>query len=211
VLVYLPVRDPPRPPKRPSLGDTGALVTRRDVLLPAALNAVIQYISFATTFGFMPILARQLGASQVALGLLVSLNIGVITIGNLFTASLLRRLSARNLVYAGFAVSALGIALAGGAGSLPAVFASQIIIGLGNGICYPILMGLSIERVEEERRSTAMGLHQAVYAIGMFAGPWLSGLLAVRIGLQPMFIATAVATLVAGVGLTSLLRSGRAG
>ena len=37
------------------------------------------------------------------------------------------------------------------------------------------------------KRATAMGLFQAVYAIGMFTGPWLSGILADAIGLQPMF------------------------
>jgi predicted MFS family arabinose efflux permease len=32
-----------------------------------------------------------------------------------------------------------------------------------------------------------MGLHQAVYGIGMFAGPFLSGALADWLGIQPMF------------------------
>ena len=60
-------------------------------------------------------------------------------------------------------------------------------------------MGLSIANVEEGERNTAMGLHQAVYGIGMFAGPWLSGLLAVPLGIQPMFAITAGAVL--GIGL----------
>jgi MFS transporter, DHA1 family, multidrug resistance protein len=57
-------------------------------------------------------------------------------------------------------------------------------------------MGMSIEHVEGSQRSTAMGLHQAVYAIGMFAGPWLSGILAKSLGLQPMFGITAVGVLI---------------
>ena len=40
-----------------------------------------------------------------------------------------------------------------------------------------------------------MGLHQAVYAIGMFAGPWLSGILADAMGIRPMFGVTAFACL----------------
>jgi predicted MFS family arabinose efflux permease len=48
-------------------------------------------------------------------------------------------------------------------------------------------MGMSIEKVDDSRRSTAMGLHQSVYAVGMFAGPWLSGILAKAMGIQPMF------------------------
>jgi MFS family permease len=59
-------------------------------------------------------------------------------------------------------------------------------------------MGMSIENVVEANRTTAMGLHQAVYAIGMFAGPGLSGVLADAIGIQPMFGVTAFGCLALG-------------
>jgi MFS family permease len=57
-------------------------------------------------------------------------------------------------------------------------------------------MGLSIRDVDDSERTTAMGLHQSVYALGMFAGPWLSGILADALGLRPMFGITAAACLV---------------
>jgi MFS family permease len=44
-----------------------------------------------------------------------------------------------------------------------------------------------------------MGLHQAVYAIGMFVGPWLSGIFANALGLRPMLGITAGMCLVLGV------------
>jgi DHA1 family multidrug resistance protein-like MFS transporter len=59
-------------------------------------------------------------------------------------------------------------------------------------------MGMSIVHVDEQERATAMGLHQAVYAIGMFAGPWLSGLLAEAIGIRAMFGVTAFFALILG-------------
>ncbi|MFZ5918539.1 MAG: MFS transporter [Chloroflexota bacterium] len=59
------------------------------------------------------------------------------------------------------------------------------------GISYPVLMGMSIRHVDDTERTTAMGLHQAVYAAGMFAGPWLSGILADAVGLRPMLGVTA--------------------
>jgi predicted MFS family arabinose efflux permease len=57
----------------------------------------------------------------------------------------------------------------------------------------------SIQHVQNADRSTAMGLHQAVYAIGMFAGPALSGVLAEVMGIQPMFAVTAVGCLLLGL------------
>jgi DHA1 family multidrug resistance protein-like MFS transporter len=67
------------------------------------------------------------------------------------------------------------------------------------GISYPVLMGMSIRCVEDAERTTAMGLHQAVYAIGMFGGPWVGGWLADAVGIRPMFGVTAFVTLTLGL------------
>ena len=32
-----------------------------------------------------------------------------------------------------------------------------------------------------------MGIHQAVYAMGMFAGPWIGGMLSDALGIRAMF------------------------
>jgi MFS family permease len=54
-----------------------------------------------------------------------------------------------------------------------------------------------------------MGLFQAVYAVGMFSGPWLSGILADVIGLQPMFGVIGVCCTAIGLFGTSKLRIDR--
>lgn len=207
LLVTLPVREPARAPKRPSLSATGALVTRRDVLLPAVLSAVGQYVSWATTFGFLPLLAEKLGASGQEQSLLVSLNLAISMAGNVITGAIVRRTGNAPLLYAGFVIAAAGVGLAALAQSMTIVFLAQILIGLGFGVSYPLCMGMSIQHVDEADRATAMGLHQAVYAIGMFAGPWLSGILANAWGIQPMFAVTAAACLALGLGITRVLEN----
>lgn len=192
ILVTLPVREQARAPKRPSPRSIGILITRRDVLLPALLSAVAQYVAWATTFGFVPVLARNLGANDMLQSALVSMNLALSMVGNLLLSTIVKRIGNLRLLYIGFALTCTGIVLAGTAGSLPVVFIAQALIGLGAGVSYPLLMGMSIEKVSDSERTTAMGLHQAVYAIGMFAGPWLSGILADSIGIQPMFMITGV-------------------
>jgi len=179
----------------------GALITRRDVLLPALLSAVSQYAAWAVPFGFLPILAEQLGATDMVQSGLVSLHIGVVTLGGLVAAGISRRFGARNLVYVGFVVLSAGIAVAALAPALPFVFVAQFCSGLAMGVSYPVLMGLSIRYVADEERTTAMGLHQAVYAIGMFAGPWFSGILADTLGLRPMLGLTSLGCLALGMFL----------
>jgi MFS family permease len=53
-----------------------------------------------------------------------------------------------------------------------------------------------------------MGFHQAVYAIGMFAGPWLSGILGDVVGIRPTFVVTGLVALGLGLLGTRLLNNG---
>jgi MFS family permease len=205
VLILLPARETRRPRRRPSVGSIGRLVTRRDVLLPAVLAAVSQYANWASTFGFVPILARQLGGTDTTQSVLVSMHIGMLFLGNLAATAIVGRIGARRLVILSFVFVLLGLGGAALASSLPLLFVAQFCIGLSQGIGYPVLMGMSIEHVVDAERTMAMGLHQAVYAIGMFTGPWLSGILSDAMGIQPMFGMTALACLVLGLAGTHWL------
>ncbi|MHB1296717.1 MAG: MFS transporter [Anaerolineae bacterium] len=210
VVIIAASPETPRTPKRPSLGSLGVLITRRDVLVPSLLALVSQYCYWATTFTFVPILADQLGASAGWQSALSSLNIGVMSLGNLVATAVVRRTGARPMIYLGFVASCLGTAGAALSPSLGMLLAAAFVLGLSQGVSYPVLMGMSIEQVRDEQRTTAMGLHQSVYAIGMFAGPWLSGILADAMGIRPMFGVTAAAVLVLGVLGTRFLGTRRA-
>jgi MFS family permease len=209
VALVLPAHEVRRAPKRPSVMAVGRLITRRDVLLPSLLAAVSQYANWAATFGFVPILAKELGATDVTQSLLSSLNIGVLTLGNLLATAIVKRLGAQRLVYLSFVLLSLGIGLAALAPSLVLLFAAQLFIGLSQGIVAPVLMGMSIRYVVEAERTTAMGLHQSVYAVGMFAGPAVSGVLAKALGIRPMFGVTAFFCLALGLFATRWLTEKR--
>ncbi|MCL4861827.1 MAG: MFS transporter [Caldilineaceae bacterium] len=208
LLVVLPAADSVQPPRRPSPGGLVTLVTRRDVLLPSLLSAVGQYVNWAVTFGFLPILARQLGASDVTQSMMTSISVVMVALGNLATTAVVRWLGAQRLSYLSFFMLFVGAGLAALTQSLWVVFVIQVLIGLGQGIGYPVLMGMSIQHVAGHERNTAMGLHQAVYAIGMFAGPWLSGMVAASWGLPAMFGVTAAGALLLGWWGTWWLREG---
>ena len=103
LLIAATTPEKPLPPRKPSVSGIGRLVTRRDVLLPSLLSAVAQYANWASTFGFLPILAKNLQASDVTVSTLVSLNIFLGLLGNLAATTLVRRMGARRLSYAAFA------------------------------------------------------------------------------------------------------------
>lgn len=206
LLVTLAVPEKRLPSKPPSLDRLGRLASRRDVLLPSLLSAVAQYVAWGVSFGFLPILAKQLGADAVTLSLFTTLNLICYTGGNLAATTAVRRFGAQRMAYLSFLAVFLGTMGAAFAPSLVALMATQICLGIAVGTAYPVLMGMSIVHVGEQERATAMGLHQAVYAIGMFTGPWLSGILAEVMGIRPMFGVTAFAVTLLGLLGTRTLR-----
>jgi DHA1 family multidrug resistance protein-like MFS transporter len=199
LIVILPTSENVRPPKRPSLAAIGRLILRPDVLTPSLLGAVNQYAVFATTYGFFPILAKNLGANNFFLGGMTAVSLAAMTAGNFSATGVLKKYRPTQLVAVSFVISLLGIGLAALANSLWMVLAAQVLTGLGGGIGYPILMGMSIQEVVDEERTTAMGVFQSVYAVGMFGGPWLSGILAGCFGIPSMLAVTAVGVCALGL------------
>ena len=199
ILLVLPAAETRRPVKAPTAAGIGRIITRKDVLLPSALSAVAHYVLMGVVYGFMPLLAKELGLGDSMVSNLTVVHLGVFLPSVLATAFLLRHFSARSLVVFSFVALALGAAGGAVAHSVVGLLAVQVLVGMGFGICYPILMGMSIEKVDASERATAMGLHQSIYSIGMFAGPWFSGILAVSLGMRSMFAVTGMAVLLVGV------------
>ncbi|MHB9034099.1 MAG: MFS transporter [Anaerolineae bacterium] len=200
-----------RPPKVPSFKTIGGIFIRKDVMLPTILATVSQYANWAAIFGFIPILAKNLGASDIIKSVMVSANVAVLIVGNLLAATLSRRIGDRRLIYITFALLALGLITCGLAQSLALLLVLQLLIGLSQGISAPLLMGMSIKQVLEEKRTTAMGIHQSIYAFGMFAGPAISGVLSKGMGIRLTLEVTGAAVLVVGVILTALISSKKTG
>ena len=98
------------------------------------------------------------------------------------------------MVLLGFIILISGISVAYYGKDLAFIFFAQALIGFAIGICEPLLMGMSIHTLAESDQSTALGFHQTIYAVGMFSGPFLSGLLASKFGFQNMFLITSVST-----------------
>ncbi len=198
-VFVLPVPLNSQPAGAPKLRPLRRLFLRRNVLLPSLLAAVNQYVVFGVSLGFMPVLAKQLGAGDVTIGLLASVNLLLFLLGNLSATSSGSRLGSESMLLGTYILFALAIAAAALAKNIPLLFLIQGLLGIAHGIGYPVLMGLSIRDVPANQRTAAMGLHQSVYAAGIFIGPWASGVLADAIGIRPMFAVNAVLCLALGL------------
>jgi MFS family permease len=182
--------------------DLLGVMIRLNVIIPSLLGALNQYAIFASSFGFFPILAKQFGANNLVQSVISSVCLLMIMLGALATSRLVHRINATRLTFISFTLLGMGLLLGALAKGLEMLMMAQLLTGLGSGIGYSVLMGLSIQRVDESERNTAMGVFQSLYGLGMFGGPWVSGILADMMGIEPMLIITSLAIVCFGIGGT---------
>lgn len=83
-----------------------------------------------------------------------------------------------------------------------ALYAAQALAGIASGIVFSFCVSEAMRDVPDDKKSTAMGYHQAIYAIGMTAGPAAAGVVVGSAGLSAAFyLAAAVAFLAAVAAL----------
>lgn len=185
------VREPAAPSRKPTSVRALLSVGRiRLVLVVSLLAMVNQYISWAMTHAFVPIYARDLGASTANLGMLMSVWQGVFAIVSYLAARVAARLGARWTVVAGMVLTTVGTMLLPATRSLAMLSVLRGLHGAGVGLTMPVLMAGAVGSVPPEKRGAAMGFYQSIYAIGMVAGPAVNGVLADSLGVTATFLVT---------------------
>jgi predicted MFS family arabinose efflux permease len=172
-------------------------VAAHPLLLMASFMAVLlQFSSFAIIFGFMPVYASGIGASSVELGIITMIAVGSSAVASLVAVHMAERYGSTFVIILGavlVGISTLAIPFIRHVFILEAV---MVTYGLGSGVLGTILMALSIRSVAPQQRATAMGVYQAVYAVGMLFGPLLSGFVGDNLGLASVFYLSASLCLV---------------
>jgi MFS family permease len=205
ILTFIPLPDPRTEPQKPTPTKFVKILTNKSVMISSLLGLALQYTVWATTFSFVPLLAKQLGATDYDLSAITSLNLGVMAVANFFSPGVVRRIGQLKTLYLSFLGLIIGVAISSVSPNMAVMYFAQLLVGLAHGLGYPVMMGMSIQDVGIAERGTAMGVYQAVYAIGMFAGPWIGGIISNSFGIRAMFGITAgMMVVVAIVGIRRL-------
>ena len=181
----------PEPPlgERPAYSAATLLrVVRSPLLLQvAAIGITQQFITFGAGFAFTPVFAESLNASESQIGYITTALLTAFVLGTVASVLLVRRLGLRGTLLLSCAAMALSIGAVPLISTLLPLGALQVVNGLGRGAMNTILIGLSLRAAPPAERATAMGAYQAIYAIGMLAGPAVSGPVADHMGLDAVF------------------------
>ncbi len=182
------------------LRDILAIGRDRTLFWTAVLALLSQLVNFATTQGFVPQFASNLGATKAQLGLLSAFALLPRALAALLGGNFLARwFKLRYLVIFGFVLTSAATCALPLINNLPLLFADQFVSGVGSGFQITLLMAMCTQTIPLNRKASAMGFFQAVYGIGMVVGPTLIGLLADWFSLGTGFVI---------IGLVSLLTAG---
>ena len=189
LLLSLAVRENVPVVKAPlRLAQVPGIMRNFHLLVAAALASLVQLIVYGSLFGFVPVAAKNLGASNFELGLLTTLSAGASIAASMLSGGwFMQRLGLRRSVCCGFALLALTTAVIPWLETMVQLHISQILGGFGRGLVFPLLMSFSVASVDPAVKATAMGVFQSLYALGMFAGPVFVGAVADGISLAAGF------------------------
>lgn len=160
------------------------------------LSLVAHAILFITIFGFSPIISVSIGISESEfIWLMSAFFIPHALISLLLMTFHLNPTYNRILLIMSFIFSALFIYLISTANTLWTMSAYHAGLGLSLGFIFPILLSEVVKISPAELKMSAMGYYQSFYAFGILLGPILAGYVAEAVGLQGMFVITAILTL----------------
>ena len=171
----------------------------RLLLLVSFIGILGLFVVHGTSLGFVPLHGDRIGASSADLGVVITVMFAASSVGSLAMMYVVNRLGYSISLLLSFLVMAAAFAWVPFIHNVPLLIASQMLVGLGRGIFFPVLMTLSIQSVPSTERATAMGVFQSLYAIGMLLGPLLLGFLADGLGLDSVFYVSAVLCVVGGL------------
>lgn len=176
------------------------------LLLVSAISISVQFVTFSTNFGFVPVYAREIGASKAEVGYITTAMFMTSAIGALLSGYLVQRAGYRVSILAAAVVVALAMAAVPAIHDVGLLAAGQALGGIGRGALNTLLIALALQSAAPAERATAMGVFQAIYAIGMLSGPIVSGAFADAYGLESVFFLSASVSVAGGVLAFASLR-----
>ena len=199
-----------------------AVIRNRQLVQGTVLATVYQLVVWATAQGFVQNWARDvIGMPTAELGFLSVANLLPNTILSRFSGTVFApRFGRKTVLGAGFGFLAAACCFYPQTDSMWSLMGAQALLGCGVGLIMPLTMASAIETVPENRRGAAMGIYQAIYGLGMFAGPVIAGWViegfskasageeTIRPGYTANFYAMAAIAVIGGI-LAVLLTQGR--
>jgi len=174
------------------------------IFFVVCLGGFVTVFGFGVVQPFLPLYARDLGASETVVGLAISSYFITRLFIELPSGIISDRVGRRIPLLTGMALSFLGAVLCSLAYGPPLLILGRAVWGMGTALFFSSSTAFIFDLFEARVRSQAMGAFQSIEFIGSVIGAPLGGLIATYIGMRTPF--TMVAAL-AIIGFMLLLTS----
>ncbi|MDP2327177.1 MAG: MFS transporter [Dehalococcoidia bacterium] len=199
-VLLLLAEEPPLADRRPSSPRLFLEIARVPLLVTVSVIGIaVQFVSFATSFGFVPVYAEQIGATDAEVGYITTAMFATSVVGTLLVPWMVARTGYAVTLLIGVLVTAIAAAVVPLTSDVLELGVTQALNGFGRGSTNALLITLAVLAVAPAQRATAMGVYQAVYAIGMLSGPVVSGAVADAVGIEAVFYLSTAVALAGGV------------
>ncbi|MBT3943434.1 MAG: MFS transporter [Chloroflexi bacterium] len=168
------------------------------LILVSVISVFAHFVMFATTFSFVPIFAREIGGSESQIGYVTTAMFAGGVAGTICAPYMAQRVGYPATIVLGSVLVGLSVVVIPSIGDVLGLGIAQAVGGFGRGMEASLLMTLAVLAVVPSLRATAMGIHQAVYAIGMISGPVVAGIVADDISIDAVFYMSAVVAVIGG-------------
>lgn len=189
-----------KPSNQPKIRVTELLhvVKDKNLLLYSCLALVQQGVQMSTTMSFTNQIIQNLGATNMIIGFSsIIYMLSAVLFAKLASTKTLELLTKKQWIYISFLLLSIYCLLVPQSNSIFIICFLQLIPGMGTGILFSLLTSEALQSIPQEKRSTAMGFFQAVYAIGMTTFPMISGSIYEHVSMKVSFIFLAGTCLIA--------------
>lgn len=170
------------------------------LILFSFLALIQQGIQMSTTMSFTNQLLKEQGATDFQVGLSsITYMLSAVFFSRIGSDISLNSHRRKWLTFTSFGLLALYCFTVPLVNALPVFYLLQLIPGVGTGILFSLLTSEAMEGIELNKKSSAMGFFQAIYAIGMTLFPVIVGAINNALNLKIAYWVLAGTSLVGGV------------
>jgi len=185
---------------QPKISDFFEMLKNKDLLFFSALAIIMQIAVFSGVLGFVPNILKNLGSSNIVLGVATAFSSLLSIITSLLSGTFFEnKVGFKPSIAVSFAIVSLMLVLIGIASNIPMILVLVLITSAPRGLIQTMLNSLAIRGIKSELRSAAASVFQSIYGLGMTIGPAITGIVADRFGVTVAFITIGIFTFTAVV------------
>ena len=167
--------------------------------------SVFQSLIWGLVISMFPLFARELGADELAIGMLAAVHPLLSVLGAVPMGFLANRVSRRGMFVLAYGLSTLAALAYSLVTSPAALILPQVLFGLSVVAYWPTQHAHVSDNVDPAQRSRLFGLSMGLTSFGGMIGPVLAGRIADSLGFQAMYLFYALVTVV-GLVMCSRVR-----